>query len=70
MKLKTLIWKNSEYINDLIYDSEFDCDQFLAVGLKSIFSNVEQKMISLPDSFNIYLIIDALLSLRKAMLAK
>lgn len=57
---------NSEYINDLIYDSEFDGDQFLAVGLKSIFSDVEQKMISLPDSFNIYLIIDALLSLRKA----
>lgn len=57
---------NSEYINNLIYDAEFDCDQFLSVGLKSIFSDVEQEMISLPDNFDIYLMIDALLSLRKA----
>lgn len=57
---------NSEYINNLIDDAEFDGDQFLSVGLKSIFSDVEQEMISLPDSFDIYLMIDALLSLRKA----
>lgn len=57
---------NSEYINNLIDDAEFDGDQFLSVGLKSIFSDVEQEMISLPDNFDIYLMIDALLSLRKA----